>query len=290
MNTLQQFNLKPLPKKSNLVNFSLLQEFYSANPFRSFSIKYVVDGCETYQVNGTKYQVQTNNYLLANHFSEGFVEINSKKTVIGICIDIEPKIISEVVASLQRPDTAFVDLNLDSFFNTPNFLENNYSCNKTHLGSFLQQLDFINHQEAYKKQGFSTEFYYTAAEKIITDHIPIFKQLQKITTIKPQTRKDLLRRITKSKEFIDTCFATITDINAIAKEIGMSEYHFFRTFKTVYAITPHQYLLQKRLEYAQYLLKKGNFSVSETATEAGFADIYSFSKAFKKHFGNAPSY
>lgn len=33
-----------LPKNSNLINYSVLNEFYSPAPFRSFSIEYVVDG------------------------------------------------------------------------------------------------------------------------------------------------------------------------------------------------------------------------------------------------------
>lgn len=283
------FTLDNLPKNTNLVNFSVLKNFHSAVPFRSFSIKYVVEGCENYQVNGKNYAIKTGNYLLANNFSEGFVEVESKTSVVGICIDIEPLILSEVVASFRRPDTAFADIALDKFFNTPDFLENSYDCKKTHAGLFLQSLDFENTQKNYQTEGFSKEFYFCIAEKIITDHIPIFKELQKITTIKPQTRKDLWKRINQSKLFIDNQFSQILDIQQIAKEVGMSEYHFFRTFKAVYGIAPHQYLIQKRLEYARKILAKGNYSVSEVAIEIGFGDVHTFSKAFKKYFGISPS-
>lgn len=283
------FTLDNMPKNTSLVNFSLLQNFHSAVPFRSFSIKYVVEGCENYEVNGKNYAIKTGNYLLANNFSEGCVEIESKTAVVGICIDIEPVVLSEVVASFRRPDTVFADLGLDTFFNTPNFLENSYACKETNVGHFLQQLDFANTQKIYQTEGFSKEFYFAIAEKIVADHIPIFKELQNIATVKPQTRKDLWRRINQSKLFIDYYFAQITDVQQIAKEVGMSEYHFFRTFKAVYGIAPYQYLLHKRLEYAQKILKKGNFSVSEAAIETGFGDVYAFSKAFKKHFGYAPS-
>jgi AraC family transcriptional regulator len=283
------FTLDNMPKNTNLVNFSLLQNFHSAVPFRSFSIKYVVEGCENYAVNGKNYAIKTGNYLLANNFSEGYVEIESKTNVVGICIDIEPVVLSEVVASFRRPDTAFVDLDLDTFFNSPNFLENSYECRETNVGLFLQNLDFANTKKIYQTEGFSKDFYFAIAEKVVADHIPTFKELQNIATIKLQTRKDLWRRINQSKVFIDTYFAQIANIQEIAKEVGMSEYHFFRTFKAVYGISPHQYLLHKRLEYAHKILKNGNFSVSEAALETGFGDIYAFSKAFKKLFGYAPS-
>jgi AraC-like DNA-binding protein len=37
------------------------------------------------------------------------------------------------------------------------------------------------------------------------------------------------------------------------------------------------------------MLKSGHFTVSEIALKCGFADIFSFSKAFKKHYGISPS-
>ena len=61
-----------LPKNSNLINYSVLKEFYSTAPFRSFSIKYVVEGSELYSVNGNNYHIKDKQYLLASSFSEGF--------------------------------------------------------------------------------------------------------------------------------------------------------------------------------------------------------------------------
>src|SRR5215207_10599448 len=87
-----------LPQNSSLVNYSMLNEFYSPAPFRSFSVKYVVEGEELYSVNGKKYTVSDKQYLLANKLSEGYVVVDSKKKVKGICIDVAPNILSEVVA------------------------------------------------------------------------------------------------------------------------------------------------------------------------------------------------
>jgi transcriptional regulator GlxA family with amidase domain len=68
----------------------------------------------------------------------------------------------------------------------------------------------------------------------------------------------------------------------------MSEFHFFRSFKQAFGITPYRYLLNNRLEFSKSLLQK-KIPVKEIATSCGFADIFSYSKAFKKTFGTSPT-
>jgi AraC family transcriptional regulator len=98
-----------------------------------------------------------------------------------------------------------------------------------------------------------------------------------------------LRRVMRGKEYIDSYFKTHLDIETIARISSLSEYHFFRVFKNVFGITPHQYIINRRLTYAENLLKKGHRSITLVAHEAGFSDIYSFSKSFKSKFGISPS-
>ena len=68
-----------------------------------------------------------------------------------------------------------------------------------------------------------------------------------------------------------------------------TEYHFYRLFKSVFGISPHQKLVQNRLHFACNLLRSRKATVTEAALSGGFPDVYSFSKSFKKHFGFSPS-
>ncbi len=276
-----------LPQKSCLINFSLLKEIYSPAPFRSFSIKYVCEGSEKYIVNGNKYHIEGGQYLLANHFAEGFVEID--KPVKGICIDVAPDMLSEVVASYCRPDTAFSDLSLDVFFNTADFLENKYHAEQTQVGQFLRQMQFTLPENSLCQYTFSKHFYFTLAEKIVADHIPVYQQLQAIKSLKTATKKDLFRRVSLGKTYIDAYFQLPLAVEEVAKICNLSEYHFFRVFRAAFGMSPYQYLLSKRLEYSQKLIKQGQTAISDIALEVGFADIYAFSKSFKQYFGIAPT-
>jgi AraC family transcriptional regulator len=280
---------KPLPLRSSLVNYSMFRTLESPINFRSFSIKYVCDGCEQYTINGSKYNVFQKQYILANHLAEGKVLIDDKSIVKGICIDIAPEILSEVVASQRRPDTNIADLDLDIFFNSSDFLINQYDAQNSNLGLSLLHLENIIQSAPFQNHQFTKETYFTLAENIVQDHIPIFKKLQSLNSIKPATKNDLLKKIQRGKEYIDVHFKNQIDIKEIASIANMSEYHFFRIFKTVMGISPYQYILQLRLYYARQLMIEQDMPISEIATLAGFNDISNFSKTFKKEFGYSPS-
>jgi AraC family transcriptional regulator len=117
----------------------------------------------------------------------------------------------------------------------------------------------------------------------------VVKQFRTLKCIKSETKKDLLRRLTKGKEFLDQNFTSEIDIEKVAVESNISQYHFFRLFKTVFGVSPYQYLKQKRLHKAQELLRSHQMPLAQLAIEVGYSDIFSFSKAFKQYFGFAPS-
>lgn len=70
---------------------------------------------------------------------------------------------------------------------------------------------------------------------------------------------------------------------------GRSLSSFIRDFKRLYDTTPHQWLIQKRLEKAYELLTTTKLNVTETAFEVGYENLSHFIKAYKKQFGCTPS-
>jgi transcriptional regulator GlxA family with amidase domain len=69
----------------------------------------------------------------------------------------------------------------------------------------------------------------------------------------------------------------------------LSPFHFIRTFRQAYQLTPYQYLLEVRLQNAQQMLQSKSLAITEVSHSCGFSDVCAFSKAFKKRFGIAPS-
>ncbi len=284
---ISQFN--NLPKSENMTNFSILNDLSEQLTFRSFSIKYVIEGCEHYKINGNWYDIRSGEYLLANTHCEGKIEIESKSQVKGICIDLSLSLMSEAFGSFVMPGNAQPAISPHDFFCGESFLENKYRSHHTQLGSFLNFLGSKLNNDPFQNYYLDNDFYFTLAEHIVQDHQAIIAQLYSINAIKHNTRKELFRKLTRGKDFLENHLGEEITIGKAAEYAMLSEFHFFRLFKKTFGVTPWQFLIQKRLFSAMNLLLTGNYSVTEASIETGFADVHSFSKAFKKHYGLTPS-
>ncbi len=60
-------------------------------------------------------------------------------------------------------------------------------------------------------------------------------------------------------------------------------------FKKHYGVSPIQYLINRRMEYAKHLLNTSGMSVKQIAYQCGFENEYYFSRIFKKLTGYSPS-
>lgn len=78
-------------------------------------------------------------------------------------------------------------------------------------------------------------------------------------------------------------------ISELAALCSVSEVYFRRLFLNLFGVSPKEYVIQKRIEYAKALLLSGNFSVSETALMCGYAEPCHFSREFSKRTGRTPS-
>ena len=83
--------------------------------------------------------------------------------------------------------------------------------------------------------------------------------------------------------------ATPLDRDALAGVFGRSPRHLERIFQTVVQETPKSYYLGLRLEEARDLLSDTTLSILEVAIATGFNSRSSFSKAYKKRFGQSPA-
>jgi AraC-like DNA-binding protein len=77
------------------------------------------------------------------------------------------------------------------------------------------------------------------------------------------------------------------DLNALAKEMGLSRFQVLRTFKRRYGLPPHAYQLSVRVARARQLLVMG-MTPADVAAECGFVDQSHFTKHFRRFLGVTP--
>lgn len=74
----------------------------------------------------------------------------------------------------------------------------------------------------------------------------------------------------------------------LARKVGLNDRKLKQGFLQIFGTTVFGYLHDYRLEQSQQLLDAGEMSVTEIAYAVGYASLPSFSKAFRKKFGNSP--
>jgi AraC family transcriptional regulator, activator of mtrCDE len=80
-----------------------------------------------------------------------------------------------------------------------------------------------------------------------------------------------------------------SNIDELAKKAGISRKYFTTLFKRQYGLSPKNYQVSQRMNYAKYLLQESDISIKEIAMQLGYTDQYIFSKQFKNIIGKAPS-
>ena len=77
-------------------------------------------------------------------------------------------------------------------------------------------------------------------------------------------------------------------IETLARKYYLSKYHMMRKFKEETGYTIHNYIISKRLLLARTKISEGT-PILTAAQLSGFSDYTTFSRAYKKQFGTAPS-
>jgi AraC family transcriptional regulator len=137
---------------------------------------------------------------------------------------------------------------------------------------------------------------YPFSEKMVPEKInfrhhssSMFSEMENIKFSTKGVQSELYVRLQKAKSAVDEDISRKIDITSLAREANLSAFHFSRSFKNAFGISPYQYVLNRRLDRSVELLKAGNCMLTEIAYQVGFNDIYSFSKSFKKRFNTCPS-
>lgn len=89
-------------------------------------------------------------------------------------------------------------------------------------------------------------------------------------------------------EFIEAHLEEDLSVEDLANVLGLSRFHFSRTFKTTTSRSPYQFLLERRVRRSVNLLRSSSLSVADIAAKCGFRSVSQFEEAFRRGIGTRP--
>lgn len=162
--------------------------------------------------------------------------------------------------------------------------------------------------EIYKNVSVFSPFPLITADNHVSDYlIRIFMSLEASSVSEPGI-SDLINRIlttflegvsseahsshptvvSDAMSYIGAHFSEDLSIDDLAKEYGVSVWHFIRLFSRECGCTPHEYLVRVRMNTARFMLKTTTMSVKEICFACGYSAVSIFCTAFKRETGKTP--
>lgn len=88
--------------------------------------------------------------------------------------------------------------------------------------------------------------------------------------------------------YVDAHLTLPISLAELADVAGYSPYHFSRLFKARFGLTPHAYIVQRRLDRAVHMLRSRRASITEITFACGFSTQQQFTATFARAFGVPP--
>lgn len=283
---------KGLKRKPPIINgkidrviYSELDAYESIEHTDAVSIKYVISGTECYGHQGITHEVHPGEAICFNKNERLHAFLEGNQMAIGLCIGVDHSRIQDVLSTitddtLDNEPATVPSLELPPVvFNTAEF----------NLGNILKDIGQIAQQNMTGQLYDTDTTYYNLTLALIFGQRSLQQQISRIKASKRTTREELYRRIKAGKDYLHDNWHQNISIKEAARVANLSEFHFFRTFKSIHRQSPNRYLLDLRLEKARNLVSHSQLSLTDIALQCGFYDLPTFSRYFKRTYHTTPS-
>jgi AraC family transcriptional regulator len=249
------------------------------------SIKAAIGGAEDYFLDGRRMTVDDDTFAIINADRTYSSRIDALRPVQSFSIFFDRGLPTQAWQSLSRTQSA-LDCPADAGRYPVEFAERIYEHDNL-VSPVLRHIRAAVDSGPVEDAWLDEQLLFLLG-RMMRLHFRKLRVESAVPSRKPGTRKELLRRLGLGVDFMQTRYREPLRLKDIAAAAHLSPFHFLRVFKSVYRISPSDYVNRKRATVALRLLQESNWTMNTVADHVGFGSRTSLYRHLKAHYGVEP--
>ena len=250
------------------------------------SIKAAFGGAEDYFLDGHRVSVDDDTFAIINAGRTYGSRIESLWPVQSFSIFFEHQLVEQVWTSLADSVAAQLDDHTACGGGPGEFAERLYEHDRL-VSPVLRHIRCAVDSGIDDGNWLDEQLQFLLARMMRLQHRQLRVEAA-IPSSRPATRRELLRRLGRGVDFIHARYRDPIALKDIAAAAHLSPFHFLRTFKSVYRLTPSTYLKRKRAAAALRLLQESDWTMTAIAEQVGFGSRTSLFRHLRAEYAAKP--
>lgn len=253
----------------------------------NFTIRFVFGGNEMCTIGRRRLSIHSDSFIILNKGTQFTSNIETGLPINVFTIEFDDSFLKDFNRLWIPGNHAFSNEPTEDFCLNPELIETIYPFRgglRLIVNQLKEQLDkgIADYSLINELANCSlVNFYHIYNEEII-------QKATRLNFLHYNTRMEILRRLGLAKEYLYANYNGNVNLESLADHSCLSVNHLLRTFKLAYNQSPHQFLIQLRLQRAQLLLTKTEYPVYEIVNMVGFKCTSSFIRLFRTRYKTTP--
>lgn len=273
--------------RTNAILNAKIEDVYQSSYTTNLTLKTVISGRAVYRTRNSVYSIEPETCVIFNQGQRYDLEIQADTHTETLAIFFERGFAERAVAANAKNEQQLLEDPYPTSWSNRPFIETLQPFdNKTKKILKQVQSQLVNEPSG---TSWLEDVFYDLASTLPSYNGQCVAAWTRIRSAKMSTKLELFRRLAFAKDYAHSCYHEELPVHKLAAIAKMSPFHFHRTFKSVFGITPAQFVQVRRLDVAYKLITAGNEAITDVCFDVGFSSLGSFSTLFRSYFGASPS-
>lgn len=273
-------------RRHNMVFNAYSPESRCDNHVGCLSLKTTLSGQEWYTVDGRHLAIRPGQFLILNDDQTYSSSIHKGEGARVLSVFFQKDFAASVFQDAIRPEEQLLDNPSYQNNKTPEFYQTLHAIEPglaKSLSNLVTWLDTNGDDPNRIDEGLVF---------LLLDLVRTYRSdrhlIQQVDAVKSGTRREIYRRLCIAKDILHSSYDEPLDLAGLSTHSCLSTPQLIRHFRSVFGLTPYQYLVDIRLRHAAGLLRETTDNIREITWRCGFNDPSAFCRAFRTAYGTSP--